>query len=79
MDLKPLIEEFRDNGTETGMDKYSAVRAETLRPILARLLNTDREAFDAMMWLVWWVQFKSQGCAWREGEIAKLIERRLNP
>ncbi len=79
MDLKPLIEEFRENGAETGLDKYAAVRCDVLRPILARLLATDREAFDAIMWLIWWVQFKSQGCEWREGEIARLIERRINP
>ncbi len=78
MDLKPLIEEFYENVAEIAMSKYVAVRSEVLRPILRRLLGSDREAFDAMMWLVGWVQFKSQGCAWREGEIARLIDRRIN-
>jgi hypothetical protein len=73
--LKALLEEFRTNGTETRMKRDDAVRDDVMRPILARLLTTDPEAFDAMMWLIWWVEFKDQGCEWRSKEIGTLLQR----
>jgi len=73
--LKSLVEEFKANGTETRMRRDDARRDDVLRPILARLLTTDPQAFDAMMWLIWWVVFKEQGCEWREKEIGNLIAK----
>ncbi len=75
MSLNPLLKEF--NGIDAKLDKYAAIRIETLKPILCRLLETDREAFEAMLWLVWWVEHKSQGCEWREHEIARLFQKKI--
>lgn len=75
MTLKSLLDEFRGNGTETRMRRDDAMRDDVMRPILARLLATDPAAFDAMMWLIWWVEFKQQGCEWREKEIGNLLKR----
>jgi hypothetical protein len=74
MNLKSLIDEFRESGTETRMKRDDAVRDDVIRPILARLLTTDQQAFDAMMWLIWWVEFKDQGCEWRSSEIGRLLQ-----
>ena len=76
--MNELLGLWGEFGLTPKMDKYAAIDPSVILNVVARVKDTDTEAAELIRWLTWWVQFKTNGCAWREREIANLIEKGIS-
>ena len=71
-EMGELLDKYIGTDAGTRVGKHMAVHPAVVGPMLDRLQATDPEAFDVLLWHVWWLAHRDAQVRWREKVIGEL-------